>query len=118
MSLQKYQDCITACSACAVECAHCESTCLNEENIKNLARCIKLTHDCAAMCLFALEAMSSASEFAKQICSLCADMCNTCALECEKQTTMEDCLRCAEACRKCAVECHNMNRMEFAKLSS
>lgn len=118
MSYQKYQTCIDACSASAVECSHCENKCLDESDIQSLARCIKLSHDCSLICVFAMEALSSASEFAKQICNLCAEMCNACAMECEKQTHLEHCLKCAEVCRQCAVECHNMNRLEFAKFSN
>ncbi len=58
MSHQKFKDCIDACSECAVECSHCESECLNEQDVKMLARCIKLDHDCAAICLFAMQAMA------------------------------------------------------------
>lgn len=108
MSHQQYQSCIAACSACAVECTHCESACLNEQDIKMLARCIKLDHDCAAICFLAMEAMASGSEFAKQICKLCEEICNACAVECEKHSHMEHCKKCAEACRKCAVECSKM----------
>jgi hypothetical protein len=86
MSHQKFKSCIAACSECAVECAHCESECLNEQDIKMLTRCIRLDHDCAAICLLAMEAMARGSEFAKQICKLCAEICNTCAVECEKHS--------------------------------
>lgn len=108
MSHQKFQSCIAACYECAIECAHCESECLKEQDINMLARCIKLDHDCAAICFLAIEAMASGSEFAKQICKLCAEICEICALECEKHSHHEHCKKCAEACRKCAVECNKM----------
>lgn len=76
-----------------------------------LARCIKLDRDCAAICLLAVEAMAGGSEFAKQICTLCAEICNACAAECEKHSHMEHCKKCAEACRKCAMECSSMSKM-------
>ena len=108
MSNHKFQSCITACSECAVECKSCASACLNEQDVKMCARCIKLDHDCASICLLAMEAMASGSDFVKQICKLCADICNACEVECEKHSHMEHCKTCAEACRKCAVECGKM----------
>ncbi|MBB1193776.1 MAG: four-helix bundle copper-binding protein [Flavobacterium sp.] len=115
MSHQKFKDCIDACSECAVECSHCESECLNEQDVKMLARCIKLDHDCAAICLFAMQAMASGSEFTEKICKLCAEICTACAEECEKHAHMEHCKNCAESCRKCAVECSNMSKLSTVK---
>lgn len=111
MSHQKFESCIAACSACAVECLHCESECLNEQDVKALTHCIKLDHDCAAICLFAMSAMASKSEFAAKICRLCEEICTACAVECEKHPHLEHCKKCAEACRKCAAECSKMATM-------
>lgn len=109
MSHEKYLSCIEACSASAVECSHCESACLEEQNVKMLAACIKLNHDCAAICFLAMEAMAGGSEFAKQICGLCAEICTACADECERHVH-EHCKECAEACRNCAIECGKINK--------
>ena len=108
---QKLESCIAACTKCAVECKHCANECLNEQDIKMLAHCIRLDNDCAAICLLAIEAMADGSEFAKKICDLCAEICNACAVECEKHSHMDHCKKCAEACRKCAVECSNMSKI-------
>jgi hypothetical protein len=108
---EKYQACITACSDCIVECKSCANECLNEQDIKMMARCIRLNQDCAAMCILAMESMASNSEFVKPISSLCADICYVCAIECERHTKMKHCTKCAEACRKCAIECSKMNKM-------
>jgi hypothetical protein len=111
MSHQKYQSCIDACTACAVECYHCASECLDEQDVKMLAQCIRLDHECAAICFLAVQAMAGGSEFANEICRLCAEICTACAVECEKHAHMEHCKKCAEACRKCAAECSNMSKM-------
>ena len=108
MSHEKYQSCIDECLACAIECQHCASGCLNEKDIAMLARCIKLDQDCSALCFLAARLMASGSEFAKQICSLCAIVCDACAAECEKHTHMEHCKQCADACRRCAEACRKM----------
>lgn len=108
---EKYQACITACFDCLVECKNCTNECLNEQDVKAMARCIRLNQDCAAVCILAMEAMASNSEFVKPISSLCADICYACAIECERHTKMKHCTKCAEACRKCAIECSRMNKM-------
>jgi hypothetical protein len=42
---------------------------------------------------------------------MCADMCDACAMECEKYgNKMEQCKQCADMCRACAQECRNMTR--------
>ena len=110
MSHQKFQDCIDACAACAVECSHCATECLKEEDVKMLARCIQLDLECAAICRSATELMSLGSDYSSHLCRVCADVCNACAEECEKHAEMgmEHCKVCAEACRKCAEACEEM----------
>jgi hypothetical protein len=105
-----YQKCIDACYSCAETCDVCASKCLDEEEVKALARCIRLDIDCADICRMAATYMSRGSEFARKMCGLCADVCNACADECEKHKHMEHCKKCAEACRYCAGECTRMAR--------
>ena len=52
------------------------------------------------------ELLSLDSAYAKDICQLCAEMCNACANECDKHAAMgmEHCKECAAACRQCANE--------------
>lgn len=47
---QKFKDCIDACVACAVACSHCATSCLQEEDVKMMAKCIQLDMECAAIC--------------------------------------------------------------------
>lgn len=105
-----YQECIDTCYACAVTCDVCASRCLDEPDVKVLARCIRLDADCAAVCRTAAMFMARGSEFARQVCALCAGVCNACADECEKHKLMEHCKKCAAACRACAGECARMAR--------
>ena len=110
MSHQRFMDCIRACLACAVACNHCATECLSEDQVKHLARCIKLDLECAAICRAAAEMMSLGSDYSIELCRLCAEVCNACAEECEKHAAMgmEHCAQCAEACRSCADACNNM----------
>ncbi|MGM0804664.1 MAG: four-helix bundle copper-binding protein [Bacillota bacterium] len=89
------------------ECNHCFDACLNEEDVKMMAECIRLDRACADICSFAATAMSSNSPFINEICSLCAQICEACGNECKKHDH-EHCQRCAEACFKCAEACRRM----------
>ena len=71
MAHQQNKSLLAALSNCGAECNHCATACLDEQDVKKLARCIRLNHDSAAICLFAMEAMEGGSEFVKQIYQLC-----------------------------------------------
>jgi len=107
MSHEKYEDCIEACHQCMAACEHCATACLHEENVKTLARCIDLDRSCADICSFAMREMARGSQFAEQVCQLCAEVCDACGKECGKHK-MDHCQECAEACRKCAEACREM----------
>lgn len=112
MSHEKFKSCIDACNACAAECDHCATSCLEEDDVKMMARCIQLDRYCADICRLASAFMARAGNFndekyARQICGLCAQVCEDCGEECDKHDA-DHCKRCAEACRKCAKECRSM----------
>ena len=109
MAHQQYEACIEACDHCASVCDHCAASCLQEQDVKAMARCIALDIDCAAICRLASGAMARGSEQAQAICALCADICEACGDECAKHQ-MEHCKVCAEACRRCADECRRMSQ--------
>ena len=103
----QFETCIEACNACADACGHCAASCLQEPNVKAMARCIALDIDCAEICRLAASYMARGSDLSPAICRVCADICDTCAAECGKHE-MEHCRECAEACRRCAEECRRM----------
>ena len=105
---QQFQACIDACNSCALACDHCAASCLEEKDVKTLARCIQLDLDCAAMCRLAVAYMGRGSELSGRICEACAEVCDACAQECEKHAALEHCRQCAQACRRCAEECRRM----------
>ena len=104
---QAYETCIDACLQCASVCDYCASACLKEANVNEMARCIKLDMECAAMCRTAAQFMSLESEHANMLCQLCADICHACAEECSKHNS-DHCRMCAEICYHCAEECASM----------
>lgn len=102
---EKYKVCIDACADCIVACKDAATENLIEDDIEMMSRTIKLGHDCAAVCILAMQSMASNSELVGQICKLCMEVCNICAEACEEYVYMVQCKICAEACRKCAIEC-------------
>lgn len=107
MGNQQYAACIKACYECAAACDYCATACLSEDNIKMMARCIALDLDCSDICRTAAGHMARTSEFARQVCRLCADICEACGEECGKHQ-VDHCQECAQACRRCAEECRKM----------
>jgi hypothetical protein len=107
MSHHNYQECIDACLRCAATCNHCASSCLREDDVKMMAKCIQLDMECAAICYAAAQFMGMGSDDVIRICTLCADICEACAAECERHNN-EHCSECAAACRKCAEECRRI----------
>lgn len=96
---------------CAEQCTNCYDACLIEKDKDKLQRCMMLDQDCAGICRLTGQLLERNSVSADKFLKLCAEICNACAVECEKHSHMEHCRNCAEVCRKCAVECSNMSKM-------
>lgn len=105
MSHEKNKELISMLNVCVGECNHCTIACLEEQDVKMLAKCIKMNIDCAEICQLAVSFLERGSEHSEHILKECAEICNACAEECEKHSHMEHCKKCAEVCRNCAEEC-------------
>jgi len=103
----RHQEIIEALERCAAACDHCAASCLEEDNVAMMARCISLDMDCAQICRFAAGALTRNSENAGAIARLCADICGACASECSKHDH-DHCRKCAEACEHCAESCRTI----------
>lgn len=101
----KYQSVIQALNACAAACDHCYDACLQEQDIKMMARCIRLDRDCSEICKLTASALSRNSEVAKTLLQACADICRECGIECASHQKMDHCRECAEACKACEEAC-------------
>lgn len=112
MSHERFQSSIDACVACAVECEHCVSECLNENDSKMLIHCINLNRECASICRSAAELMAIGGQHSRRLWEVCAEICDACAVECEKHR-MDHCELCAAQCRVCAEACRKMT-MQYA----
>lgn len=107
MSNQQFQACIEACIQCAQDCEHCADACLSESHVDKMAECIRLDRDCAELCWTAAALMSRGSQFATELCRVCADACAACGDECGKHEA-DHCQKCAASCHSCAEECRRM----------
>lgn len=72
-----------------------------------MVHCIQLDMECSVLCSAAAQLMSLGSDRAKEICGICAGICEACGNECSKHDN-EHCRECAAACLKCAEECRRM----------
>lgn len=104
------QACIDACNSCAQACFECFEACINEPDLNARRKCIKTLVDCAKMCQTSSCMMASNSQFAKMHCSMCAEICKVCAIECDMFQD-EHCKLCAKTCRICANECIKMSNI-------
>jgi len=107
MNISMDESCIQACSNCAWACESCAASCLREDNVQEMARCIRLDRDCADFCKMAATLMARECDYAKALCKQCAEVCRACAEECARHES-DHCQRCAQACRSCAEECERM----------
>ena len=74
MSHEQFQQCIEECLRCMVACNHCYTACLDEHDVAMMKECIRLDRQCADICAFAAQAMSTNSMYARELCRICADV--------------------------------------------
>ncbi len=103
----KYQKCLDACAKCVQACYECLRACLNEPDMAARKNCISILMECALICQQAVAYMSMDAQYAKDLCKLCATICDKCSQEC-KMFKDDHCQKCAQVCQECATECNNM----------
>jgi hypothetical protein len=104
---------IDALIACAEACTACADACLSEENVAELAKCVRTDLDCADICGAAARVLSRHTGYdaniSRSLLDACIVACETCADECEHHASMhEHCRVCAETCRECAQVCRDL----------
>lgn len=108
MNRISYKDCIQACFECAAACMNCATESLKQSNSKIFSRSISLNRECALLCTATAQLLAMGGKNAMLLCNICANICETCATECERYLELKHCQHCAEKCRRSAEECHNM----------
>lgn len=71
--------------------------------------CIAGLVECASICRLASCSMSTDSKHAKEICTLCAKICEACGKECGMFKD-DHCTKCSDICKTCATECKSMSQ--------
>jgi uncharacterized membrane protein len=104
--------CIYACVESAQACTACADACIAEHD-GALARCIRITLDCADLCHAASRVLSRQLAPDLGVISmtlqLCATVCDACAYECRRHAaTHAHCGVCAAACRRCTDACRDL----------
>jgi len=99
--------CIEECLQCVRWCSACVDEGLTHDPSR-MSESIRLCHECTPVCGACVTLLSGTSQFAPELCGVCADICDACAAECEKHDDVETMRRCAEACRRCAKTCREV----------
>lgn len=102
--------CIEMCLQCAASCTACADECLDESDISELRRCIRLNNDCADICGVVARLLSRRGEPELSTLRACLEaatgICSATALECAKHAEeFEYCKLNAELCLTCSREC-------------
>ncbi|WP_257461775.1 four-helix bundle copper-binding protein [Archangium lipolyticum] len=106
---EEMRGCISNCISCSAVCLQTVTYCLQRGGKHAAPDHIRLLEDCVQICKTSADFMLRASPLHPRTCAVCAEVCERCAVECEKMgddTTMK---ACAEACRRCAESCRKMS---------
>jgi hypothetical protein len=76
-----------------------------EKNKDAFARCMMLDKDCEEICRLTAQILERNSENGELLLKICSDVCEICAVECEKHPEAMHCKECADVCRRCAEMC-------------
>ena len=103
------QKCIDACKECHGTCIETVQHCLTMGGAHAQPQHLAVMLDCAETCHLSEDSMLRDSPVFKQICGLCADVCDICSTECERfpndpqmKINAGRTRSCAQICRKIA----------------
>jgi hypothetical protein len=110
---QRLAAAVDALIACSQACTACADACLSEQNVAELAKCIRTNLDCADVCSTTARVLSRHTGYdaniSRTVLEACATACKSCGDECERHAGMhEHCRVCADACRTCEQACRDL----------
>jgi hypothetical protein len=106
----KIEECIKACTECYKTCTQTITHCLEMGGEHASPEHVDLLRDCAEICKLSVDFMLRDSQFAAQLCGLCADICERCAEQCEQMAGDDETMQqCADTCRRCVETCRAMS---------
>lgn len=107
----KMRQAIANATACANSCLESINYCTHRGGKHVEPEHLGLLVDCAKICDISADYMLRESRFHGQVCGVCADICEECAVSCDQfrdDIQMQDC---ATKCRACADTCRQMAGM-------
>jgi Domain of Unknown Function (DUF326) len=104
---------IDALSDCAQACNADTDADLDEHDLTDMVRCIRLCLNCVDICTATVAVVSRPAErdadVVRPLLESCVAICRSCGDECERHARMhEHCRVCAEACRRCEQACREL----------
>lgn len=104
---------IEALMECANACTQCADSCLSEQDVGSLVKCIRLNLDCADICTATSRVVSRQTEYDANITraqlEACITACTSCGEECQRHGEhMAHCRVCADSCRRCGDVCREL----------
>ena len=103
------QMCIQNCLQCFQTCEQMVNHCLENGGAHAEARHIALLRDCASVCETSAKLMMHESPYHARMCGLCAEVCQACAIDCDRLADDAMMKMCADVCRRCLDSCQKMS---------
>lgn len=101
--------------SCLQACLHCHEICRKTAFDMSPAAAqemnaddIRMLFECAELCQLSANWQLSGSQYSRQICAVCAQVCRECERRCTGKIDMEEC---EYVCRRCAESCEAMSSM-------
>src|SRR4051812_28166652 len=96
------QKCIQECQECHSICVETVAYCMTVGGAHAKPRHTAILLDCAETCHISEDSMRRDSAVFNALCTACAEICETCAVECERFPGDAQMKACADRCRSCA----------------
>lgn len=109
MLTEEMKGCINNCMSCSAVCLQTLTYCLQKGGRHAAPDHIRLLQDCVQICKTSADFMLRGSPLHTRTCGVCAEVCDRCAVECDKIGDDVAMKACAEACRRCAESCRKMS---------
>jgi Domain of Unknown Function (DUF326) len=113
---------IDALSDCAQACIADADDNLREQDVGEMAKCIRLCPGCADVCAATVRVTSRQLAYdasvTRPLLEACVAVCKSCGDECERHAPMHGhCRVCAEACRRCEQACRQLLAAQSAAVT-
>jgi uncharacterized membrane protein len=104
---------IDALSDCAEACIADTEADLNEQDLAEMVRCIRLCLNCADVCAATMAVVTRQAAYdpnvTRPLLEACIAICNSCGDECARHAPhMAHCRVCEQACRRCEQACREL----------